>query len=171
MRIKHHFPQEVVRCGLEAIRRLVDARGIETTARALGITHQALGKQLDPHEDATHLTVLRAQAIADMYDSDCLAHAEAARRGGIFIHTPDLSGTSDIEILSQYTRMMREFGEFSAVLETSLADGKIKPEEFQRLEKEMHDCIAAGAELVQRLRGMAEPEASTPLKQVKLCAR
>ena len=167
MRIKHHFPQEVVRCGLEAIRRLVDARGIETTARALGITHQTLGKQLDPHEDATHLTVLRAQAIAAMYDSDCLAHAEAARRGGIFIPTPDLSGTSDVEVLTQYTRMMREFGEFSAVLEKSLSDGKIEPDEFQRLEKEMHDRIAAGAELVQRLRGMAEPATSIPLKQVK----
>lgn len=167
MRIKRNFPQEVVRCGLEAIRRLVDANGIEKTAVRLGITNQTLGKQLDPHDDTTHLTVLRAQAIADMYDSDCLAHAEAARRGGIFIPTPDLSGTSDVEVLTQYTRMMREFGEFSAVLETSLADGQIAPQEFQRLEKEMHDCIAAGAELVQRLRGMAEPAAAAPLKQVK----
>ena len=167
MRIKRNFPTEVVRCGLEAIRRLVDGKGIERTARALGITNQTLGKQLDPHDDTTHLTVLRAQAIADMYDSDCIADAEAARRGGIFIHTPDLSGVSDVEILTQYTRMMSEFGDFSHVLEKALADGKIDHLEFTRLELEMHHCIAAGAELVQRLRGMAEPAASTPLKQVK----
>ena len=167
MRIKRNFPQEVVRCGLEAIRRLVDAHGIEKTARVLGITNQTLGKQLDPHDDTTHLTVLRAQAIADMYDSDCLAHAECARRGGIFVHTPDLSGVSDVEILTQYTRMMKELGEFSTVLESSLEDGKINADEFQRLEKEMHECIAAGAELVQRLRGMASPVAAAPLKQVK----
>ena len=167
MRIKRNFPTEVVRCGLEAIRRLVDGKGIDNTARGLGITNQALGKQLDPHEDSTHLSLLRAQAIADMYDSDCLAEAEAARRGGIFIHTPDLSGVSDVEVLTQYTRMMSEFGQFSHVLESSLEDGSIDAAEFARLELEMHHCIAAGAELVQRLRGMAAPSVSTPLKQVK----
>lgn len=63
---------------------------------------------------------------------------------------------SDAALLETYTRLMSELGDFSGKFHQALADGKLTSREIDGLQAEMLEFFAAGEELLNRARQIAE---------------
>lgn len=66
------------------------------------------------------------------------------------------AGVSDLALLETYTKLMSELGEFSQKFHKALADGRLTMAEVDGLQAEMNEFFAAGAELLNRAREIAE---------------
>jgi hypothetical protein len=106
-------------------------------AAGLGMSEALLRNKVAPDRDMT------------------LVHAICQQFGGEFLPFPGLTEGSDNELLSRYTSMMRELGQFSNDIHESLADGKISPGEIATLRKDFLRLSGALSEIMDRLQDRA----------------
>lgn len=151
MRIKHSFAARVVTDPVDALRRLVYGRGaLEACAEAIGIAHQTLSKKLS-EEDGNCPSLRQAAAIDQFMDTDALAECFAARRGGIFIKLPAVSGELE-ELVQAWSRLLKEQADAAGAFSDAIADRKITAAEVDRFEAELRDVTVAGQQLVRAAR-------------------
>lgn len=162
MRIKREFAVAVVTDPMEVVRREVYGRGaLEAFAESLGKSHQTVSKQIN-EQDGNCLRLREAVAFEAFFDTDALAECFAARRRGVFIRLPEAPQGADAGVAGMvaiFSRLVQEFSQSSAAFSDSLQDGRIELAEVERLEKELRDVYAAGAQLVVAGRAMAKPKA------------
>ncbi|AWL12791.1 hypothetical protein HMF8227_02339 [Saliniradius amylolyticus] len=60
--------------------------------------------------------------------------------------------TSDMELLNRYSNWHAEIGDVNRELNSALADGDISAKEYERIEREFFEAIAAGFEFLARAR-------------------
>lgn len=133
----------------------------DVLAKNLGMTPGVLrNKVASAKEDKRHhLSLAEAIAMVKASNNDILVHAICKEFGGEFLHLPDLKKTSDDELLSHYTSMMKELGHFSDDIHKSLADGKISHNEIVILRKDFLRLSGALTEIMDRLQARANSDA------------
>lgn len=156
MHTKHEFAPHVITDPVEAVRAVVYGRhALEACAKAVGVSHQVLSRQLNAEDDSTHLPAQRAAAIADFMDSDALAECHAARRGGLFVKLPPVPASGERELTASFAKLVREFSEVAQAFSKAVTDGSVFADEVDVLEKELRDVYATGEVLVRVARAKA----------------
>jgi hypothetical protein len=135
--------------------------GIEALAAAMSsrdrvVKPQILRNQLCGNE-RHFLSVDSAEAIIDLCNSDELAHAEAARRNGVFIKLPDEGSlASDLAVLELVTQVWRANGDVGRAMDETLADGRVEKHEIHEVRQAIYKVQAAMTAMLSRLEEMAE---------------
>jgi hypothetical protein len=144
-----------------AIENTVGLKGGEkkwaAMSQSLGLTEGVLRNKVAPEREDKrhHLTLAEAISMAKTSGNHIIINAICKEFGGEFLHYPGLDGTTDHELLSRYTSMMRELGQFSNDIHESLADGKITPNEIAVLRKDFLRLSGALSEIMDRLQDRA----------------
>lgn len=128
-----------------------------STAEMLAVSEGVLRNKVSPEREDKrhHLTLAEAIAMAKGSGNLAIVHAVCKEFGGEFLHYPGMDASNDNELLSRYTSMMRELGQFSQDIHESLADGKIDPEEIAGLRKDFLRLSGALSEVMDRLQDRA----------------
>jgi hypothetical protein len=133
-------------------------------AERLGISegtlrHKVAAEREDKDDKADekrhHLSLAEALEMARATGNDALVQAICKEFNGEFLPRPGVSSFSDDELLSRYTSMMRELGQFSQDIHKSLADGKITTREIGTLRKDFLRLSGALSEVMDRLQEQA----------------
>ena len=82
--------------------------------------------------------------------------AMAATLGGVFIRLPIDETVSDEALLDVMLELGAKSGEFHQEIKDALEDGRIKPDEHQRIAKRGWSYIRAVMECVSRIEGMVD---------------
>lgn len=144
-----------------ALEDTVGLKGIEKKwallASHLGMSEGMLRNKVAPEkEDKRHyLTLAEALEMVNGSGNRALLHAICNEFGGEFLPYPGMTDGSDNELLSRYTMMMRELGQFSNDIHVSLSDGKISSEEIATLRKDFLRLSGALSEIMDRLQDRA----------------
>lgn len=132
--------------------------GIETAAGILKRNPQTLRNELVGGE-RHKLDIGDAEAIMDIANSDELAIAAAAQRGGVFLRLANQHGAadmSDLAILELTCRAWRTSGDLASVVDEVLADGKVTRAELDQVRAKAIRSQQAMADLVTKLEALAE---------------
>lgn len=139
----------------EALRDAVKEYGVERLASQLGMSAKRLYAKLDPRDFAHPLHMFEARTWRSMIGSDLPVRAWAHEAGGVFVPLPEAAHLGDGEVFENFARMMSEMGDFAREFHEDMKDGRITGRELAKLEKEFNDLVAAGHELIGRLRKKA----------------
>lgn len=122
----------------------------------VGINPTVLNSKVNPNTSTHHLGLLEAQRIMGRTGDHRILRAQCEELGYL-PPIPRVEGdVSDAALLEAYTRLMSELGDFSGKFHQALADGKLTIREVDGLQREMDEFFAAGAELLNRARQIAE---------------
>lgn len=77
-----------------------------------------------------------------------------------------MGNVGDMELLDGFMNVVRELGEFSGGFQQAWADGRITPKEFDVLQVQWHEMVAAGHLFMERV-GALKEESKYKLKAVK----
>lgn len=155
--IKPRLPDTVQSALEDTVGLKANLKKWASLATHLGISEAMLRNKVAPEkEDKRHyLSLAEALAMVKASGNPALVHAICNEFGGEFLHYPGLTEGSDNELLSRYTSMMRELGQFSNDIHESLADGKISAVEIATLRKDFLRLSGALSEIMDRLQDRA----------------
>jgi hypothetical protein len=131
--------------------------GIETAGRLIGRNPQTLRNELIGQE-RHKLDIGDAEAIIDLANSDELAIAAAAQRGGVFIrmdHQHASADVSDLAILELMARAWRTNGDVGRIVDEVLADGRVDRAEILQVKASVIRAQQALADMVTKLETLA----------------
>lgn len=126
-------------------------------ATSLNMSEAVLRNKVAPEKEDKrhHLTLAEALEMVRASGNPALVQAICKEFGGEFLHYPGLTEGSDNELLSRYTSMMRELGQFSNDIHESLADGRISAVEIATLRRDFLRLSGALSEIMDRLQDRA----------------
>ncbi|WP_299076428.1 phage regulatory CII family protein [uncultured Paraglaciecola sp.] len=125
--------------------------GAVSLAPRVGIASpRVLDNKVNPNSDTHKLTLKEACKIIRLTNDLRILKAMAEEASHLLVPLVPFDGVSDTALLETFTRLMKEFGEFSAVFHDSLADGVITREEIDRLRGELRDVNSAAEEMINR---------------------
>lgn len=129
----------------------------ELLVASLGLTEGVLRNKVasEKEDKRHHLSLAEAIAMVKATGNHALIHAICNEFGGEFLHYPSFQGATDDELLSRYTSMMKELGQFSNDIHESLADGKITQKEISDLRNDFLRLSGALSEIMDRLQSRA----------------
>lgn len=132
----------------------------EMLATKIGISPAVLrNKVAAAHEEKRHhLSFAEALAIIDGTQDYKLLHAVCSHFSGEFLQHPGLGDVSNEELLSRYTSMMKELGQFSTDIHVSLIDGLITQAEIETLRKDFLRLTGSLSEMMDRLQEKADKD-------------
>ena len=84
-----------------------------------------------------------------------IAHAYCQALGGVFMRVENLAGTSDVELLNTWARLIEEEGETAAAIRRALEDGDVTSEELKEIKRETFEDIQIKLELFRRLESIS----------------
>lgn len=133
--------------------------GAPALAERLGVNKWTLEKKADPN-CSTHRPSFEEVVRAEQLTGDQRPlHAHAAALGCRVVKVSIPDGVSDEQLLARMATFVKETGEALASASRAIADGRITENEIRRVEKEGADIAPALAELVARMRSMADEQA------------
>ncbi len=132
--------------------------GAETLAPELGITPATLSNQVN-YKQAGHKFGLEDSIYIQLrtHNFETLLQYAAAL-GHTIVPIGDFSGVSDIELLSVYSEWHAELGDVNKAVKKAFKDGKLTRKEFDRIEKEYIEAVAAGQVFLSRCRALIDEE-------------
>lgn len=130
--------------------------GAGVLAARLNMRPAVLNSKVNPNTSTHHLTLLEAQRIMGLTGDHRILRAQCEELGYLPPIPRVTSEVSDAALLETYTKLMSELGDFSRQFHRALADGKLTAREVDGLQLEMDEFFAAGAELLNRARQIAE---------------
>ena len=137
-------------------------------ANKIGVAQGTLrNKVADNKEDKRHhITLSEAIAIVEETKDHSIVHALCTHFDGEFLAHPGLDDVSNEELLSRYTSMMKELGQFSIDINESLMDGVITRNEIEKLQKDFLRLTGAISEMMDRLQEKADHDAEMLQRRV-----
>jgi hypothetical protein len=130
--------------------------GAVKLAPRVGMHPGTLSNKVNPQVETHHLSVDEAVAI-QATSGDCrILEAEEAVLGRVVVALGDFAKTSDVELLELYARLHAELGDMAREIQAALADRRITPREWRRIDAEMQQVVQALFELRARLQGLAD---------------
>jgi|GEM_PF-788416 len=139
-----------------------DGGGVPALARLMGMPPGTLYNKANTSEnDNNHnKPTLKDVVLATILSGDVrIIQSLCHTAGGVFYRLPDLSDFSTDALLLHLTRIEAESGDFYSCIDKSLRqDSDLTHKEFQAIEAEAHQWVAAILETVHRLREMAGVE-------------
>lgn len=129
--------------------------GAKALSAHLSVRPGTLQNKADPACETHHLSVSEALAIMLVSGDYRILHALARETQHACIRLSDLSGVTDVDLLSSYATMNKELGDVAAELVEAFADGVIDRAEYRSIREEMFEAINAQLELLKRLEVLA----------------
>lgn len=130
--------------------------GAASLAPRLGMQQAVLNSKVNPNTHTHHLSLTEAMRVMAMTGDHRILRAQCDELGYL-PPIPRLEvAVSDAALLETYTRLMAELGDFSREFHAALADGQLSHAEIDRMQDEMMEFMAAGEQLMQRARAIAE---------------
>jgi|GEM_PF-1206571 len=134
--------------------------GVRLAAEAIGLTPTDMANRLNPNLPTSRPTLegFLTHLLLGM-DRAPLDEIEAAI-GRVAIDLPPAESYDDADLVQLLARACREHGEWMVSVSEALADGRIEPNEYDRIGREANDAFAAIAGVLQALRakmGSARP--------------
>lgn len=128
--------------------------GYLTAAANLGMRAQHLRNCLSEScRDLHHINLRHLEEIIDLTGDERIAHSVAALFNGAFLPMPKFADLPDDgALLDDMLKVMESVGAYGRELRASLADGEIKPDEWQALSIKMQEIFTA-VHLVQARAG------------------
>ena len=130
--------------------------GSESLGPRVQVRPAVLRNKINPNNDGNHLTLAESMRIQVVTGDHAICRAMNEELG----YLPPIprvdAEVSDAALLETYTRLMSELGDFSGKFHQALSDGKLTLEEVDGLRAEMLEFFAAGEELLNRAREIAE---------------
>lgn len=118
-------------------------------AKIMQMSPNTLQKKVHLLNDTHHLTLAESVMLQEASGDFRILHAMSARLGFVSVSMNfDTSGTT----LNKVTSLGKEFGEVLAVVNDSVGDGNISPNEMRCMEREAGELMAALHNLVGNLR-------------------
>lgn len=128
--------------------------GAVALAARMGKNPGTLLNKLNPHCETSALSLSDAVAISVVTGDRRICEAFAAVLDCAVIALPDHEKTSDAALLDLLLERDSAFGEFAGALREAIADGSVSQAEFEILEREGLQAVAALLTLLSRLKGM-----------------
>jgi hypothetical protein len=117
----------------------------EVNARRVNkITKQTLINKLNPDSEVDHLNIVDLESIGDRIPNANFSLAEhfAERANAIVVSMPTVT-EGDMVLLDDFMKIAIEIGDISIRFQQAYADGLITEAEFDVIEKEIDEAIAA----------------------------
>jgi hypothetical protein len=129
-------------------------------AEAIGTTEGTLRNKVSRASDDKrhHVSLAEALTIATSTNNQSLVHAICKHFNGQFLPFSTISVDTYEDILINYTAMMKELGQFSMDIHTSLLDGKISLNEIEGLRKDFLKLTGAISSMMDRLQEKADED-------------
>ncbi|MGB3271105.1 MAG: phage regulatory CII family protein [Rhodanobacter sp.] len=134
--------------------------GSESLGPRVGISPAVLRNKVnrpaDKAEKRHHLTLEEAVRIAGISGDFRMLKAWANEAGFLLVKAPDGVGECDMGMLEKVAAFMVASGMFGKEIYDSLADGRVDQAEVGRVEDAGNHVMTEVAEVVQRMKGMAQ---------------
>lgn len=130
--------------------------GCEALAVRMGVHAGVLRNKANPNADYHKPTLIDADRVIGLTGNPAVLHALAKNHGFVCIPVQTEAAASDIAILELVTQVWSASGTVGAEVHATLADGVVEQHEIQRVEDAVYRVNRALADMVSRLRGMAE---------------
>jgi hypothetical protein len=131
--------------------------GAEHLAQLTGQSQGVIDNKANPNATTLHIpTVPDVMSWQQVTKDFRILHAMAQALGHVSIPLPDFNRVSDEALLELLTKVGVEGGEFHSALREALLDRKFSVQEFERIEGEAHQWMAAIAETLSRVRGYVD---------------
>ena len=108
------------------------------------VNPSVLAHQLNPNDEANHLTVRTLNRVIALTGDHSPVHAFCIDHGYMALPIPS---TSDEIATDAITDTVKEFSDFLQAVTQTLADGKVTKLELRRVRKELSELIAKGGKL------------------------
>lgn len=131
--------------------------GASSLAPRMGMPVGVLNSKVNPNTHTHHLALSEAVRLMAITGDHRILRAQCDELGYLPPIPRVTCEVSDLALLETYTRLIAELGEFSQAFHAALADGRLPLAEVDRLQKEMLDFFAAGEELLNRAKAIAQP--------------
>lgn len=132
--------------------------GVPALAARLGVSSNVLNHKVNPNQVFHKLTLSEAEKLVGLTQDRRIPEVFASIVGCVMVCAGSYEGMSDIALLDAYANMMSDLGDFSREFNLALQDGRITQDEIDAMEKKLYHFQSAGAELLNRVRQMVEPE-------------
>lgn len=130
--------------------------GSESLGPRMGMDAAVLRNKVNPNNTTHHLRLDESVRMQGVSGDHRICRAMNEELGYLPPIPRVAAGVSDAALLETYTKLMSELGDFSQKFHQALADGKLTAREVDGLQGEMDEFFAAGAELLNRARQIAE---------------
>jgi hypothetical protein len=132
------------------------AGGCEALAQRLGMSPQILRNKVNPNSTSNTASLEDADRIMAITGDHAVLHALARSHGYVCVRVEENATASDMAVLELVTQVWSASGTVGAEVHATLADGIVEPHEIQRVEAAVYRVNRALADMVARLRGMAQ---------------
>lgn len=130
--------------------------GCEALAARMGVGAGVLRNKANPNADYHKPTLADADRVMALTGDYSVLHALAKNHGHVCVLVQTEAAASDIAILELVTQVWSTSGGVGAEVHATLADGMVEPHEIKRVEEAVYRVNLALADMVARLKGMAE---------------
>lgn len=131
--------------------------GSEALAPRLGMSAAVLRNKVNPNNDTHHLTLAEASKLIGITGDARLAHALASTHGLICLSGAE-GEVSDMAVLEMVTSLWSKNGDLGQIVHRALSDGVLSRKEMKEIRSAVYAGQKALADLLIRLKGMAEAE-------------
>lgn len=129
--------------------------GMAALAGFLGISEHSLQHKVSPTYPTAHCSPEEVLRICEVTGDLGPLQAMASRLGQMMTPMPSATAV-DGDLARKLAETCREFGEFVSEISGDLADGKVTPNELQRIETEAGQLIGAVHKLLAHANAVAE---------------
>lgn len=137
--------------------------GASTLGTLLGKAGGTLSHEVCPPEGSkAKLGLLDAAKIVEISRDQRIAHAFAARCGGMFVPLAGLD--VDAPDMAQIAEVAREFADVMAEAAKGLADGTVTDNELGRIEREWGELVQRGGQMLAHFRALNAAGKPAPAK-------
>lgn len=130
-------------------------QGMATLAGFLGISEHSLQHKVSPTYPGAHCSPEEVVRICEVTGDLGPLQAMAGRVGQMLMPMP-ASGQADGDLARKLAEACKEFGEFVTEISGDLADGRVTPNEMQRIEREAGELIGKVHMLLAHANAIAE---------------
>lgn len=132
------------------------SRGAEGLAPRVNMNAGTLSNKANPGMEGHQLTLKESIPIQLTTNDYRIVQAYCHALGGVFMPIENLDGTSDMELLNTWAKLVQEEGETAAAIREALQDSKITRDELQIIRRETFEDITVKLELLNRLEAIAD---------------
>lgn len=130
--------------------------GSESLGPRVDISAAVLRNKVNPNNTTHHLTLAEAVRIADLTADYRMLKAWANQSGFLLVKAPSTAAECDMSMLEKVAAFMVASGVFGKEIYDSLADGRVDGSEVERVQAAGQHVMTEVAEVVQRMKGMAQ---------------
>ncbi len=130
-------------------------QGMGNLAGFLGISEHSLQHKVSPTYPSAHCSPEEVVRICEVTGDLGPLQAMASRLGQMMTPMPHATAV-DGDLARKLAETCKEFGEFVSEISGDLADGRVTPNELQRIEREAGELIGAVHKLLAHANAMVE---------------